>query len=156
MTAPQALAGLSEIADRYDVLLCDVWGVIHNGRERFADACAALERFAQERGPVILISNSPRPSSDVELQLDDLRVPRAAWTTFVTSGDATRALLSQRAPGPAWRIGPERDNVLYAGLDLAFAGPDDAASSPAPARSTTTGRRPRTIAPTWSGPPAAA
>ena len=76
---------------------------------------------------MILISNSPRPSSDVELQLDDLRVPRAAWTTFVTSGDATRALLSQRAPGPAWRIGPERDNVLYAGLDLAFAGPDDAA-----------------------------
>jgi HAD superfamily hydrolase (TIGR01459 family) len=127
MTAPQALAGLSEIADRYDVLLCDVWGVIHNGRERFAAACAALERFAKERGPVILISNSPRPSSDVALQLDDLRVPRAAWTTFITSGDATRALLQERAPGPAWRIGPERDNVLYDGLDLTFAGPDDAA-----------------------------
>ena len=127
MTAPQALAGLSEIADRYDVLLCDVWGVIHNGRERFAAACAALERFAKERGPVILISNSPRPSSDVALQLDDLMVPRAAWTTFITSGDATRALLSARRPGPAWRIGPERDNVLYEGLDLAFAGPDDAA-----------------------------
>jgi HAD superfamily hydrolase (TIGR01459 family) len=127
MTAPQALAGLSEIADRYDVLLCDVWGVIHNGRERFAAACAALERFAEERGPVILISNSPRPSAAVEAQLDDLMVPRAAWTTFVTSGDATRALLMERAPGPAWRIGPERDNVLYAGLDLAFAGPDDAA-----------------------------
>ena len=127
MTAPQALAGLSEIADRYDVLLCDVWGVIHNGRERFAAACAALERFAKERGPVILISNSPRPSSDVALQLDALRVPRAAWTTFITSGDATRALLQERAPGPAWRIGPERDNVLYEGLGLTFAGPDDAA-----------------------------
>ena len=127
MTAPQALAGLSEIADQYDVLLCDVWGVIHNGRERFPAACAALERFAAERGPVILISNSPRPSAAVEQQLDDLMVPRAAWTTFVTSGDATRALLGARAPGPAWRIGPERDNVLYDDLDLEFAGPDDAA-----------------------------
>ena len=127
MTAPQALAGLSEIADRYDVLLCDVWGVIHNGRERYPAACAALERFALERGPVILISNSPRPSAAVEGQLDDLMVPRGAWTTFVTSGDATRALLGARAPGPAWRIGPERDNVLYDGLDLVFAGPDDAA-----------------------------
>jgi HAD superfamily hydrolase (TIGR01459 family) len=127
MTAPQALAGLSEIADRYDVLLCDVWGVIHNGRERFPAACAALERFAKERGPVILISNSPRPSVAVEDQLDELMVPRAAWTTFVTSGDATRALLGERAPGPAWRIGPDRDDVLYQGLGLEFAGPDEAA-----------------------------
>jgi HAD superfamily hydrolase (TIGR01459 family) len=126
-TAPRPLAGLSEIAQDYDVLLCDVWGVIHNGRERFPEACAALERFARERGPVILISNSPRPSDDVVLQLDALNVPRAAWTAFVTSGDATRALLKARAPGPAWRIGPERDNVLYAGLGLEFSGPDEAA-----------------------------
>jgi HAD superfamily hydrolase (TIGR01459 family) len=132
MTAPQksalkALAGLSEIAHDYDVLLCDVWGVIHNGRDRFPAACAALEQFAAERGPVVLISNSPRPSSDVELQLDALKVPRSAWTTFVTSGDATRVLLKARAPGPAWRIGPERDNVLYEGLGLEFSGPEDAA-----------------------------
>jgi HAD superfamily hydrolase (TIGR01459 family) len=127
MTATKALSGLSDIAADYDVLLCDVWGVIHNGRERFPEACAALERFAAERGPVILISNSPRPSSDVALQLDQLEVPRAAWTTFVTSGDATRELLKARAPGPAWRIGPERDNVLYEGLGLEFSGPGDAA-----------------------------
>ena len=123
----KALSGLSDIAADYDVLLCDVWGVIHNGRERFPEACAALERFAAERGPVILISNSPRPSSDVALQLDQLEVPRTAWTTFVTSGDATRELLTARAPGPAWRIGPERDNVLYEGLGLEFSGPEEAA-----------------------------
>jgi len=127
MTAPQALTGLSQVADQYDVLLCDVWGVIHNGRERFPDACAALQRFSAERGPVILISNSPRPWRAVESQLAELGVPPDAWTTFVTSGDATRALLAERAPGPAWRIGPDRDNVLYEGLGLEFAGPADAA-----------------------------
>lgn len=126
-TTPRAISGLSEIAGDYDALLCDVWGVIHNGRESFPAACAALERFAGERGPVILISNSPRPASDVALQLDSLNVPRAAWTAFVTSGDATRVLLKERAPGPAWRIGPERDNVLYEGLGLEFSGPEDAA-----------------------------
>jgi HAD superfamily hydrolase (TIGR01459 family) len=124
---PRALSGLSEIAQDYDVLLCDVWGVIHNGRESFPAACAALERFAAERGPVILISNSPRPAADVAVQLDSLKVPRAAWTAFVTSGDATRVLLKERAPGPAWRIGPERDNVLYEGLGLEFSGPEEAA-----------------------------
>jgi HAD superfamily hydrolase (TIGR01459 family) len=124
---PRAISGLSEIAQDYDVLLCDVWGVIHNGRDSFPAACAALERFAAERGPVILISNSPRPASDVSLQLDSLGVARAAWTAFVTSGDATRVLLKARAPGPAWRIGPERDNVLYEGLGLEFSGPEEAA-----------------------------
>ena len=127
MTAPALISGLSAVADRYDVLLSDVWGVIHNGRESFPAAYEALARWRAERGPVILISNSPRPSSAVHEQLDELGVPREAWSAFVSSGDATRILLSGRAPGPAWAIGPERDFVLYEGLDLAFAGPEDAA-----------------------------
>jgi HAD superfamily hydrolase (TIGR01459 family) len=127
MTTPAILHGLSEIAPDYDALLCDVWGVVHNGRERFAEACAALARFRAERGPVILISNAPRPAADVLPQLAALGVPREAWTTMVTSGDATRALLAERAPGPAWAIGPERDLALYEGLGLDFTGPEDAA-----------------------------
>jgi ribonucleotide monophosphatase NagD (HAD superfamily) len=105
MTTPTLPAGLSEIAAQYDTLLCDVWGVIHNGRESFPLACAALARYRAERGPVILISNSPRPHGPVIDQLDGLGVPRAAWTEIVTSGDATRLLLAERAPGPAWKIG---------------------------------------------------
>ena len=125
--APAAISRLSDIAGRYDVLLCDVWGVIHNGRESFPRACEALAAFARARGPVVLISNAPRPSADVLPQLDALGVPRTAWQAFVSSGDATRVLLAERAPGPAWAIGPARDAPLYAGLDLAFSGPEDAA-----------------------------
>ena len=120
-------AGLSALADRYDVLLCDVWGVIHNGVESFPEACQALVEWRAHHGPVILISNSPRPSAAVVEQLDRLGVPREAWSAFVTSGDATRALLRERAPGPVWAVGPDRDAVLYEGLGLAFAGPQDAA-----------------------------
>jgi HAD superfamily hydrolase (TIGR01459 family) len=127
MSTPQPISGLSAVADRYDVILSDVWGVIHNGRESFAPACQALARFGAERGPVILISNAPRPSAAVHGQLDALKVPREAWKAFVTSGDATRVLLAERAPGPAWAIGPERDAPLYEGLGLKFAGPKEAA-----------------------------
>ncbi len=127
MSLPEPIQGLDEIADRYDVVLSDVWGVIHNGRERFAPACRALSAFAEQRGPVILISNAPRPAADVVPQLDDLGVPRAAWSTLITSGDATRALLADRAPGPVWAIGPDRDAALYAGLGLELTGPEDAA-----------------------------
>jgi HAD superfamily hydrolase (TIGR01459 family) len=126
MTAPVLAAGLSQLADRYDVLLCDVWGVIHNGRRSFPDACAALVRWRAQVGPVVLISNAPRPASAIHPQLDALQVPREAWSTLVTSGDATRALLAERAPGPAWAIGPERDAPLYDGLGLEFTGPDAA------------------------------
>jgi len=125
--APKAIAGLSEIAPSYDVLLCDIWGVVHNGRESFPAACAAMARYRAEVGPVILISNSPRPAPGVIQQLDSLGVPRAAWSGIVTSGDATRVLLAQRAPGPAWKIGPDRDNPLYEGLGLTFTEPSDAA-----------------------------
>lgn len=125
MTSPTPINGLRELASRYDVLLCDVWGVIHNGRESFPVACEALARFGAEVGPVILISNAPRPHPPIVEQLDSLNVPRAAWTKLITSGDATRELLAQRT-GKVWKIGPDRDEVLYEGLGLAAGGPDDA------------------------------
>ena len=118
MTLPHALTGLGEIAGDYDILLCDVWGVIHNGRESWPEACEALTRFNRDHGHVVLISNSPRPAADVVAQLDALGVPRDSWQAFVTSGDATRMELERRAPGPAWIIGPDRDAPLYAGLPL--------------------------------------
>ena len=127
MSAPEIIAGLSAIAGRYDVLLCDVWGVIHNGREHFPDACDALIQFRKHHGPVVLISNSPRVSAEVAKQLDGLSVPRAAWSAMVTSGDATRDLLAARAPGPVWTIGPPHESVIYDGLGLDFAGPQTAA-----------------------------
>jgi HAD superfamily hydrolase (TIGR01459 family) len=123
MTSPKACGRFSEIAHAYDALLCDVWGVIHNGAESFPVACAALARYRAEVGPVVLISNSPRPHAQVIEQLDGLGVPRESWSEIVTSGDATRLLLAERAPGPAWMIGPERDLPLYDGLGLEFTDP---------------------------------
>jgi HAD superfamily hydrolase (TIGR01459 family) len=123
---PELVAGLGGLASDYDVLLCDIWGVIHDGVERFSGACEALERFAQERGPVVLVSNSPRPSRDLLPQLAALGVPKSAYSNVVTSGDVTRALLDERAPAAVWAIGPDRDQGLYQGLDLTFCGPASA------------------------------
>ena len=128
MSPPLLPSGLSQIAEHYDAILCDVWGVIHNGQDAYADACAALQRYRTERGPVILISNAPRPSRALLGQLAGVGVPASAWSAYVTSGDVTRALLSERAPGPAWAVGPARDAPLYEGLGLEFVDdPQDAA-----------------------------
>jgi HAD superfamily hydrolase (TIGR01459 family) len=119
MTRP--LNGLSELAGRYDVLLSDVWGVIHNGVEPYPAACEALTRWQAGHGQVVLISNAARPWPEVAAQLDEIGVPRGAWSALVTSGDVTRDVLAARAPGPVYRIGPERSAPLYANLGLGFA-----------------------------------
>jgi HAD superfamily hydrolase (TIGR01459 family) len=123
----QIIADLGAVARRYDVLLCDVWGVIHDGVASFPAPCAALARWRAERGPVVLISNAPRPWASVAEQLEGLGVPRASWSAVVTSGDVTRKLLAARAPGPAWRIGPDKDAPLFEGLGLEFTGSGEAA-----------------------------
>jgi HAD superfamily hydrolase (TIGR01459 family) len=122
----RAIAGLSDLAGRYDVLFSDVWGVIHNGLEAFPEPCAALARWRARHGPVVLISNAARPSPEVIAQLDEMGVPREAWSAIVTSGDVTRELLAARAPARVYPIGPERVAPLYAGLDLTFVPLDQA------------------------------
>jgi HAD superfamily hydrolase (TIGR01459 family) len=129
MTPPQNLAGLSFIARDYDAVFCDIWGVIHNGREHFPAAVDALKRFKAEVGPVILISNSPRPREGLISQLAELGVYDDAFDFVVSSGDATHLYLKELAPsGPAFIIGPPRDTGLYAGIDIDKSGTPDTAS----------------------------
>ena len=131
MTAPLFPAGLSEIHDRYDAILCDVWGVIHNGREAFHDACDALAAFRKEGKPVILVTNAPVQAREVEALFPGFGVRRDCYNAIASSGDATRLVIDERAPGPAYRLGTdnswERDNTLFVGSGLEFSEPENAA-----------------------------
>lgn len=118
----QMIDGLSRIADGYDAVICDIWGVIHNGRKAYDRACEALTAFRKSRGPVLLLSNAPRPGADVMRLLDGFGVPRDAYDAVVTSGDGTRSELMRRSKEqgtlPLYHIGPERDRPLVDGLDI--------------------------------------
>ncbi|MGE0740932.1 MAG: TIGR01459 family HAD-type hydrolase [Hyphomonadaceae bacterium] len=115
----QLLTSIDEVADRYDALLCDVWGVLHNGKASYAAASAALQRFRARGKVVILLTNVPKPRGPIPAQLDRIGVPRDAWDAVVTSGDAIRAELALRAPGPMFKIGPgDYDRALWEGLGL--------------------------------------
>ncbi|MEO1251610.1 MAG: TIGR01459 family HAD-type hydrolase [Pseudomonadota bacterium] len=117
---------LEAIAGDYDALACDAWGVIHNGRKLLAGAADALRRFQETRGPVVIVTNAPKPSAIIPAQLDRLGLPRAAWSGIVTSGDATRLEMEKHYPAPAWRIGPGFDDALFEGAKVRFASPEDA------------------------------
>lgn len=128
MTAPIPVEGLAQLAPGYPALICDVWGVVHNGRRAFEPACAALARYRREGGAVVMLSNSPRPSPAFTEQMRELGVPDDAWDAVATSGDATRELLSTRARGPVLAVGPARDAPFYAGLELEFVREPEAAA----------------------------
>ncbi len=116
--APLLLVHLADIAPGYDALVCDVWGVLHNGVAAFAPACAALKTFRENHGRVILLSNAPRPPSDIEAQFERLGVPLDCYDAIVTSGGATREELARRRGAAIMHLGPDRDLNLFAGLDI--------------------------------------
>ena len=127
--APRILAGLREIADDYDAALCDIWGVVHDGTHAHGDAVNALRTFREHRGPVILLSNAPRPVSDVEQQFARLAIPHDCYDAILTSGVLARADLARRSAGHQLKlvhIGPERDRGVFAGLPIACVSPDEA------------------------------
>jgi HAD superfamily hydrolase (TIGR01459 family) len=113
--APALVSGLAELAPRYDVILSDIWGVLHNGLAAYPGAGEALTRFREKGGTVVLITNAPRPAIDVVKILDNLQVLRSAWDGIVTSGDVTRAMLEADS-SPFFWLGPERDKPIFDGL----------------------------------------
>jgi HAD superfamily hydrolase (TIGR01459 family) len=120
MKSPELLDGLSTIASDYDAILCDVWGVLHDGKRAFATACEALKRFREARGPVVLITNAPVPKDRVTGMFPRVGVPMDCFDDVVTSGDATRNELKRHAPGPVYPIGLGEDRSVYGGLKLSF------------------------------------
>lgn len=112
----------SAIAANYDVVLCDVWGVTHNGIAAFPGACEALTRYRAGGGTVILLTNAPRRGEAVRLQLDTLfHVPRDAYDGIATSGDVTCGVMAEHRGQSVFHLGPQRDISIFDGLDVRFA-----------------------------------
>jgi HAD superfamily hydrolase (TIGR01459 family) len=117
---PPLIPHFSDIAPNYDVLLCDVWGVVHNGLQCFPAACDALMRARAGGAVVVFITNAPRPNESVGRQLARLHVPREAYDAMVSSGDVTRAVIASRSGQSLLHVGPKRDHSVFAGLDVKF------------------------------------
>ena len=117
---PSLLPHFSEIASNYDVILSDVWGVVHNGVQAFPAACDALMRARARGAAVIYITNAPRTNEAVGRMLDRLHVPRETYDAMASSGDVTRAVIKARRGQSLCHIGPERDHSVFAGLDVTF------------------------------------
>ena len=116
------IESLSQIGTNYDVLFCDLWGCLHNGKQPYAAAVAALQAFRAGGGRVVLMTNAPRPNQYVIAQLDRMGVPRDAWDLVVSSGDATQdAMFSGAAGRKVWHIGTEKDDGFFTDIPTEWA-----------------------------------
>lgn len=118
--------GLGEVADRYGLILCDVWGVLHDGVRAFPAASRALARYRAGGGKVVLVSNAPRPGEDVIGHMTALGVARDAFDAIRTSGDLTREAVAENGARRFHHIGPERDLGLFRGLPTRPGGLEEA------------------------------
>ncbi|MGH6714493.1 MAG: TIGR01459 family HAD-type hydrolase [Bradyrhizobium sp.] len=117
MTSLRFVERLSDLVEGVEVILSDIWGVVHNGLEAFPVACEALHTFRQRGGTVILITNAPRPADSVQRQLRKLGVADETYDAIVSSGDLTRLFVAEHPGKKMFWLGPERDNSIYRGLD---------------------------------------
>jgi HAD superfamily hydrolase (TIGR01459 family) len=127
MAAPAFIDRFAPLAANYDVVLSDVWGVVHNGIAATSTACDALARFRAGGGTVLLITNAPRAADVVKQFIDNLHVPHAAYDGIVSSGDVTREVITGRRGQRVFHIGPKRDVSVFSELGIeAFAPPESA------------------------------
>jgi HAD superfamily hydrolase (TIGR01450 family) len=119
------ISTLTDVSVGYDVILCDVWGVLHDGISAFPLAAEALAKARAKGATVVLITNSPRPYPGVVSQLRMIGVPDDAYDRIVTSGDVTRHLIAE-GPKKVFLLGPERDLPLLDGLGVEVVGEADA------------------------------
>ncbi|HWC64249.1 MAG TPA: TIGR01459 family HAD-type hydrolase [Rhizomicrobium sp.] len=121
---PHLVSGLSVLASGYDALICDVWGVIHDGKKAHPLAAEALIRFREKHGPVVLLTNAPRLPGEVAAQCREYGVPEGCYDAIVSSGGASRAELDRHAAKAAaenrvlrlYYLGPDKDLPILEGL----------------------------------------
>lgn len=108
---------LQEIIAPVEGVICDLWGVVHDGRRVFASALDALKALRKRAVPVIVVSNSPRPSANVAAQVKSLGA-EGEWCDFLlTSGDLAREHMAKLGAGSSFfHLGPPRDHPTLEGL----------------------------------------
>src|SRR3989440_9867475 len=121
MTTLRFIDKLRDLVGGFDVVLSDIWGVVHNGLVAFPEACEALHTFRKQGGTVILITNAPRPADSVQRQLRKLDVADDIYDAIVSSGDLTRHFVADHPGRKVFWLGPERDSSIYRGLDAVLA-----------------------------------
>ena len=110
---------LNEIEEDYPVILCDIWGCIHDGVKLYPGAADRLRKWRGMGKTIILITNAPRTAEAVGEQLLRLGLDPSLWDGIATSGEAGIAVLKDKRP--VGFIGTARDREILEGRGVRIA-----------------------------------
>ncbi len=117
------MTSLDRLDPRYRTILCDIWGVVHDGGRLMPGAEARLLRWKAEGRKVILMTNAPRPARTVQRQLDALGLPRATYDAITSSGAAGIAALACPARAVGFLgMAEDRADLEAGGVTIVAAG----------------------------------
>lgn len=119
------IEGVSTLAPRYDAMILDLWGLIHDGVAPYPGVPECLDHLRGSGTRILLLSNAPRPSDKVVERLREMGLHDDRYERVITSGDITRDALTRRYDdwhaalgNRCLHIGPERDWGLVEGLEF--------------------------------------
>jgi HAD superfamily hydrolase (TIGR01459 family) len=119
MTDIPMIEHFASIADRYDALICDVWGVLHNGVRVTPSANIALKEARRRGMAVCMLTNAPRSPADIAKFIQQLGGTPDAWDAIISSGGVTRQIMAERGTRPFYHMGPARDRSIFDTLSAA-------------------------------------
>jgi HAD superfamily hydrolase (TIGR01459 family) len=105
---------------KYRLILCDVWGVVHDGVNLYRSAQERLQQWRSEGRCVILITNAPRTADSVERQLQRIGLPCDAWDGIATSGEAGIDALNTLGKSVGF-VGTDADRAILEGRGVRIA-----------------------------------
>ena len=114
MTANLTDIGLKEIVNNFDLFYIDIWGVLHNGIKLNEDAVNVLSKLDDLGKEYVLLTNAPRPNSDVIKFLKKLGLDDKKSSKVYTSGQGSLSYLNnEKKEDKFFHIGPNRDFGLF-------------------------------------------
>jgi HAD superfamily hydrolase (TIGR01459 family) len=109
---------------KYRLILCDVWGVVHDGVTLYPGAQTRLGQWRREGRCVVLITNAPRTAAAVEKQLARIGLPHDAYDFIATSGEAGIEALNALGR-PVGFVGTAGDREILEGRGVRIAENED-------------------------------
>ncbi len=118
INSTKQIMSFSDISNNYSALICDIWGVVHNGLVANDEAVAALVKYRQMGGKVILVTNASRTAPFIKKMLDSMDITQEAYDVIVTSGDVTRNHIKKYSNDIIHHVGPITNEVVFDGLNI--------------------------------------
>lgn len=118
------VASFAELANNYEAILFDIWGVVFDGVNPYPGAIERINDLIARGKKVLFLSNNPRPSEIAAGNLKKWGVNLSKAVVY-TSGDAVREQLKSwddqvfKSLGSTfYHLGKERNKDILSGLEV--------------------------------------